>query len=283
MSEHAYVQNVTIESIDAAILDWFDRTVDAHVDDPVGKRKVPVKMASGERWVTSREKKGIRDDSGKIILPVITIRRTGIDPDVSMQSLGIETPTLQIAKRISAKTNNLQNLNNAAAPALKSPISPVVYEVTTIPFPERKVMNYEIQIQTQYQVQMNAILEKMFSLTELQNSFVAPLENDNRQPPKGENFEDRKKMDKAYVVGFFDSASSDNGNLEEFTDQERIIRYTTSIRVPAVLQLDPEGTKPAVKVERTAFGLSFGGETVHLVDDPLELELIFGNGKIREK
>lgn len=284
MSEHAFYQNITLESIDAAIYDWFDRTVDSHVETATKDRmKVPVRLASGERWATAREKKGIRDNKGKLILPIISIRRTTVDPDLTMSSLGVETATIQIAKRLSQKTSRMQNLNAAASPAQKNSLSPVVYEVTTIPFPERKVITYELQIQTQYITQMNTILEKLWSQVELQNSFVAPLENVDYQPQKGEQFEDRKPLNNHYVVGFFDSSHSDAGNLEEFTDQERIVRYNTSIRVPAVLQLDPEGEKPAVKVERTAFGLSFGSESVHIVDDPTEIELIFSNHKIKEK
>lgn len=282
--ERPFLQTVTIESIDAAIIDWFDRTVDAHVEGPTNSRvKVPVRLGSGERWATGREKKGTRDALGQLILPIISIRRTAVDPDLTMQALGTETPTIQIAKRISPKTNNLQVLNNAAIPSLRFPTSPVVYEVTTIPFPERKVMTYEIQIQAQYVTQMNAILEKIWDNTEMQNSFVAVFDNVNRVPPKGEEFENRKPLSSHYVVGFFDSTNSAGGNFDEFTDQERIVQYNTTIRVPAVLQLDPEGTKPAIKVERTSFNLQFNAESTHFVDDPYELELIFSNGKLREK
>lgn len=278
-SERVEYENVTLETVDQAIHDWLERTVDVHVDHPNGERKrVPVQYSSGERWVTSRQKKGIRDANGVLILPIISFRRTSIDPAPNMSALGAETPNLQISRRIDPKSNTLQNVSKNRGPSHKI-AKPVIYEVTTIPFPDRSILNYDINIQTQYIVQMNTILEKIFHQLDIHKSFVAPLHNNNRQPQTGVPFEDRKKMKDPYVVGFFENTVSDGGNLEEFTDQERIVRFSTSIKVPAVLQLDPEGTKPAITVERTAYKVNFGGERVKFVDDPEELDKIFGPHK----
>lgn len=275
---HADIQSITLETIDQAIHDWLSVTVDAHVEHPNGDRaKVPVIMASGERWITGRQRKGMRDSNGVLILPIISIRRTGIEPDPKRSALGIETPNLQISKLISPKTNTLQNLNVSRTPSLKAS-NPVVYEVTTIPFPDRSVMTYELMIQTQYIVQMNKILEKIFHGLDIHKSFVAPFDNHHRHPPAGEEFEKRKPMNGRYVVGFFEDTASSSDNFEEFTDQERIVKYSTTIRVPSILQLDPEGDKPAIKVERTAFKVGFGDESFYFVDDIDELEKIFGKG-----
>jgi len=276
-TEHPQITNVTLETIDLAIKDWFDKTVDAHVQHVNGDRKkVSVGWSAGERWISGREKKGIRDDNGVLILPIISIRRSSIEPSPTMSALGAESANIQIAKRVSMKTNNLRNLWMKRDAGHKLPEDPVVYEVTSIPFPDRNIISYEVQVQAQYIMQMNAILEKIFHELDIGKSFVAPLFNDGRHPKIGEEFQDRKKMEGEYVVGFFDSTLSDGGNLEEFTDQERIVRFNTSIRVPAVLQLDPEGEKPAIKVERTAFGFNFAEETVKFVDDPRDLDKIFG-------
>ncbi len=277
-NEHIDIQNVTIETVDLAIHAWFDRTVDAHVEHPNGERKkVPVTFSSGERFVTARERKGMRDKNGVIILPMISIRRSGIDPQPTMQALGSETPRLSVAKRVSGKTNSLMNLNITRQPSNRM-VEPVVYEVTSIPFPDRSIMTYEVMVQTQYITQMNAVLEKVFHVLDLQKSFVAPFENSGRHPHStaGTPFEERSPLDSGYVVGFFDANLADASNFEEFTDQERIVRYTTSISVPTTLQLDPEGSEPALKVERTAFGLDFGDERVCFVEDLEAIEKIFG-------
>ena len=56
MSDPVSYSNVTLRTIDQAVHDWFERTVDAQVERPDGKLfKVPTQMSSGERAVTSRE------------------------------------------------------------------------------------------------------------------------------------------------------------------------------------------------------------------------------------
>ena len=266
-----------------AINAWVDKTVDAHVETATEKRKkVPVIFSSGERFATSKTKKALRDDNGVIILPMMSIRRTGISPNMSMQALGTETPNMQFAKRIDQKSNLLQNLEKSL-PISKRGRAKTVYEVYTMPFPDRSVFNYELIVQTQFTTQMNSIIEKFVHELDIQKSFVAPLENDDRHPQIGVQFEDRIPLKREYVVGFFDAELSDGGNLDEFTDQERIVKWTTSITVPATLQLDPEGEKPSIQVERTSFDMRFGTEVVGFVDDPMELELIFGDGRIRER
>ena len=278
--EHAHYQSVTLETIDRAVTDWFDKTVDSHVKSPSGERKkVVVSFSAGERWIEARTKKGVRDSNGVLILPIISIRRSSVDPTPSMSALGTETATLQISKKITAKTNDLQNLYKNRDPAFRTPAQPTLYEVTTIPFPDRSIITYEVQVQAQYILQMNAILEKIFHELDIGKAFVAPFENNGRHPPIGEEFDNRPKMSQEYVVGFFDTTLNDGGNFNEFTDQERIVRFDTTIRVPAVLQLDPEGEKSSIKVERTSFLLNFGVENVTFVDSQEEADEIFGKLK----
>ena len=276
-------QPVTLETIDQAIHDWFDLVVDSHVDDTTGaRRKVPVVMASGERAVTAKEKKGIRDENGVLILPIISVRRTTIARDSKMSALGVETPNIQISRLLSPKTNLIQDLNQGdnltgldpKPQSQRVPRNAAVYEVTTIPFPDRSILTYEVQVQAQYQVQMNSILEKIFSLFDLQHSFVAPFDYVKKQPLNGTPFEERPAIQSPYCVGFFQGEVGDSGNFEDFTDQERIVRYTAQVTVPANLNLDPEGEKPAIHVERTAYTVEFVPEVCTTVDAE-ELEEIF--------
>lgn len=267
---------ITIDVIDRAIRDWFDLTAAPHVMSPKNERKkVPVVMSSGERWITSRGLAGIRDKNGVLILPVISVRRTGVEQTNDQSALGTETENIQISKQIAGpKTNNLQNIYPLRQPVYRGPENPVVYEVTTIPWPHRIQAYYELMVQTQYTSQMNMILEKIFNSTDILNSFVAPFDNKNRHSPLGDKFAERDGLD-GYCVGYMESTYDDRGNFEEFTDQERIIKYSTSFRVPAVLQLDPEGEKPTLRVERTSFHLNLGPEQVTYVETEEEMDAIF--------
>jgi hypothetical protein len=277
--EKVEIPNFSIETIDQAITDWFSKTVDAHVECPgFDRKKVPVIFAAGERWTSRSIKSGFRDTNGVLILPIISIHRNGIEQDTSMSALGVETPNMQISKLISPKTNLLMNSISSRNQQLQKMHSSAVYEVTTLPFPDISILVYEIVIQTQYIVQMNNIIEKIAFELDMQKSFVMPIDNDGRHAPTGEQFEDRKKIVGGYFVGLIESANHES-NFQEFTDQERIVRYTMSVRVPAYTHTQPEGEKTVAKVERTSFSLNFKSEESHFVDDFMELELIFSSKK----
>ena len=283
MAEHVPYSNITLESIDTAVLSWVDKILDAHVEDQNGSRKkVPVIFATGERWLASRGKKGLRDENGVLILPMISIRRTGIDMNQSLNAgiLGTEEGNFTIARRLSDKTRKHRNAQAIRNASNLSPIDNApIYEITTIPFPSTGVISYELTIQTQFVTHMNEIIEKLYHQMDYGSSFVAHIDDNtgkNLIPQSGVPFKDRSsKTDPPYIVGFFDSGMSSGDNFEEFTDQERIVKFTTTFTVPATLQLNPEGTKPSVQKELTSFGLRFGEDQARFVDDPYELELIF--------
>lgn len=285
-----FYKRIGIGDVDRAIRDWFDRVVDAHVVGPNEQRlKVPVVVMAGERWLTGKERRGIRDEHGRLVLPLIGIRRTSIDPVNGLAALGTNVPRLQVSRKLSSKTNELRNLIEDRPLGARRLSETDVYEVTTIPFPFSGIAMYELVIQSQFHLQMNAILEKIFSQLEYYEvpCFVATIRDTRAQalpndrttefvPAEDSPYDDRKPLDDYYVVGYFEPGMNESGNLDEFTDQERIVKYTTSFRVPIYLHLDPEGKMSAIRVERTAFKLGFRDEHVVFVEDPDELDAIFG-------
>lgn len=290
-----FARTVRIEDIDRGVKQWFDRVADVHVMTPQGdRRKVTVKFASGERWVAAADRQGIRDRDGRLILPVIQIRRVGIDSTTSMSALGVNTPSLQVARLVSEKTSDLANLDTLRPISQRRLQGSAVYDVYTIPFPSSNVIPYRVRIQCQYQTQMNEVIEKLLDNLNFHGvpSFVVSLADDTRdtairtglgsteataldQSP----FELRPGLSDYYVVGYLEGSLGDEGNMDEFTDQERILQLQFSFRVPATLMLDPEGRRPAVQRERTAFGITMGAEEVHVVDDPAVADRIFGRQK----
>jgi len=275
--------NVYIETIDRSIRDWFDKTVNVRVKVSDGSMfKVPVQFSQGERWAAGRTKQGFRDSNGVLILPIIALRRVGIRNDPTKMALGVQTENIQIAKLVDPKTNEIKNAENLKPNQLARKY-PAIYDVYTIPYPNRLQGNYQLVIQTQYITQMNEILQKIWRSLDIQKSFVAPFENDGRHTPRSDQFggpyREAAPLSKPYVVGFMEEDMADGGNLEEFTDQERIIKYTTSINVPFALQTSPEGEVPAVQVTRTAYKVVLKDENFHFVNDPDELDRIFGKLK----
>jgi len=276
-------ENVYIETIDRAIRDWLDKTVNVRVQVADGSLfKVPVQFSQGERWSAGRTKQAFRDENGVLILPIIAVRRTGIKNDPTKMALGVQTENIQIAKLIDPKTNEIKNAEGLKPGPLARKY-PAIYDVYTIPYPDRLIGNYQLVIQAQYITQMNEILQKIWRSLDIQKTFVAPFENDGRHTPRSDQFggpyREAAPLNKPYVVGFMEEDMADGGNLEEFTDTERIIKYTTNITVPFALQTSPEGEVPAVQVTRTAYKAVFKDENFHFVDDPDEMDKIFGKLK----
>jgi hypothetical protein len=267
----------TLREVDLAIKDWFDKTVNARVEFPDGQlKKVPVIFSQGERWSVGRTRQAFRDENGVLILPVISVRRVSLTPDPSMSTLGVQTENFQIARRVNMKTNVLRDLETNKPNEQRLGYNPVVYDVYTMPYPDRFIGSYELVLQTQYIGQMNDLLQKIWRMMDVQSSFVAPLHNDGRHPPVVNGHTDAKPLDFPYVVGFLDVTANDSGNFEDFTDTERIIKYTTQIKVPMVLVTEPDGESATVSVHRTAYKVVIPEENVRFVDDPRELDKIFG-------
>lgn len=283
-------RTIRTEDIDRGVKRWFNKVVSPQVEFADGSRKVPVKFSAGERWVTSADRQGTRDRNGQLILPVIHLSRDGFDPNTQETALGSNVPRLQVARLVSPKTADLANLDQRRPISQRRLRDAAVYEIVTVPFPVTGQMNYQVSIQSSTIQHMNVIQEKILSELEFFDvpSFVISLgAQDDRPVPDGDGstelvphdastYESRPPLDDYYVVGYLDGDWSDQGNLDEFTDQERIVEMKFSFRVPVALMLDPAGKRPAVQVERTAFKVRMGDEEVHFVDDPADLDKIFG-------
>jgi hypothetical protein len=241
-----------------------------------------VNFSQGERWSAGRSKQAFRDTIGVLILPIVAVRRVGIRNDPTKMALGVQTESIQISMLVDPKTNEIKNAEHLKPDALARKY-PAIYDVYTIPFPDRLQGNYQLVIQTQYISQMNEVLQKIWRSLDIQRSFVAPFENDGRHTPRSDQFggpyREATPLNKPYVVGFMEEDMTDSGNLEEFTDTERIIKYSTNINVPFALQTSPEGEVPAVQITRTAYKAVFKDENFHFVDDPAEMDKIFGKLK----
>lgn len=229
------VKPVTIETVDGAVFDFFDKKLDIKVDSPSGRKKVNTIFTGGERWAMVRQN-GFRDKDGTLILPVVSVRRRDIIRNSTLGGMTSGQKSITVSKRVHPKTSNIQNLVNDRRsrglfhnPKKKEPI----FEVLTIPFPDFCDVEYKITIWAQHNTQMNEILENIvynFVNAGRVDSFVMPVEYDGKEP-KGDSY---------YFVGFVRGVFGKQSNDEEFTGNERIIKYSFDIKVPAYFILDPK-------------------------------------------
>jgi hypothetical protein len=246
------------------VYDYFDKRLAPTIDVESGRSKVAIIFATGERWKLVRDNKGIRDENGTLILPLITIRRTNIDRTRGFGGLAQEVPSITVNNIIHEKTGFIQNLVKARRGlGFVSPEKPVVREYLTIPFPDFSILYYEISIWTQYQTQMNEILEKIFYNYDHSDSFVMPVEYDGN----------KRKGNSYYFVGFREGNVVPQTNVEEFTNKERILKYSYSIKTPVYLMLDP-------KDETLSYGKNMGenksddgSKVVHKTQNSIDIKL----------
>ena len=225
---------VGLRDVDKSVYDYFNERLNLTVEGPEGRKKVSAILASGERWANIRDTRGIRDENKTLILPLVTIQRLDVDRTLGFHALGAETPNIVISKKVHPKTNFIQNnleQRNKLFPVERK--NKIVYEILSIPFPDISIVYYQILFWAQQMQQMNEMLEKVFYMYDYMDSWVMPINYDKNEPSiTGKH---------GYFIGFRETPTlSSQNNFEEFTDDERIIRYQYNIKVPAWFVLDPK-------------------------------------------
>lgn len=316
-----------IADVDEALFNLFDRDhpTFATINDEEGhktfKHKVPVVFATGERFALKQRENPIRDKEGALILPIISIRRTGIDQSYEGGGYGLAQTTgdLVIKKKLSSKDPAWQNLINkqglreqdnvasvsnllnqslitgnqpgtlatrrdkfaSREKSLRGNLGSNIFEIITMPFPTFYKLMYEIVIWTSYTQHMNEIVQKIMSGGEFKKNY-------------------RIDTDKGYwFVAYFDDDIASQDNLEEFTDEARVHKTMFTVSVPAWLIASKDGGdmvpfRRYLSAPQMSFGFVDGiyedpfktpapsGDTNDFVLDEVERLDITGN-EIRER
>jgi len=247
-----------IEDVDRALFQTFDSEIGFQVsrttDGVRSLAKIPVFLGVGEKWALNKKRKGIRDKSGTLILPLISIVRTSIDQKVEQDQLGRginqAVGDLVVKRRISSVDREYQNLvnknlipnqDNLPTGSLGSPVSSgrevgldrwnsdvlkgnllandpnrAVWEIITIPTPQFYTSNYEVTFWAQYTEQMNEMIERLMA------SMLPQLPALKLTTPKGYWFV-------AYLNGDFKSTA----NIDDLNENERVMKYVFTLSVRA--------------------------------------------------
>lgn len=115
-----------IEDVDEALFRFLDKKIGFVVATENKTTKVPVIYAVGERFAMVKRRIPIRDKSGTLILPLVSIRRTGISQTDDVRGALRNTGDLIIKRRLSPSDRKyqqvinkgrLRNQDNVASPA----------------------------------------------------------------------------------------------------------------------------------------------------------------------
>jgi len=106
-----------IEDVDVALFTLFDKEIAPSVGgkDTQEVKKVPIVFAAGEKWALLKRGRPLRDKNNTLILPLITIMRTGITQgpeDITDRGINQQTGEIVIKRRLDNSDRDYQNLIN---------------------------------------------------------------------------------------------------------------------------------------------------------------------------
>lgn len=252
----------TIETIDQSVLN-FVKGLSLSTNTNKGFKPVPVIWGTAERAYQVKKNKDIRDGQGLLVLPIISIKRTGFTK--SSTSPGVfqgNVPESDDGKGGSLNVSRVlyqqKTLEFANADALKlygqknfpSQNPKVVYKTVSVPMPVNVEVMYEITLRTEYQQQMNDLMTPFATKPGTVN-FVRLVEKDHR------------------YEGFIQESYTSNDNLADFSGDER--RFETKITLKVIGYIVGEGKnreKPHYSIRENAVEVKIPRERITLGEIP---------------
>ena len=226
-----------LETIDGAMMRFIDEELNLYTTTNVGFKKTPVLWVSAERAYQLKHNKDLRDTEQTLILPLITVNRASVTKNPERKGsiyanlYPVADPkggTITIARELNQKkTAEFQNAfaarkygpdKNVASKMANTnkrnmSIQRAVYETITIPIPTWVLVNYEITLRTEYQQQINELVQPFITIP------------GNSRMPKRINFENH------YYELFIQGDIANGSNMTDMGMTERNFEHTINIEV----------------------------------------------------
>jgi len=222
-----FTKGVKLLDIDTTIANYMVDTVIPDVEEHGELVKVPLLYGNAERWTSARKDGYLRDQRGRIQIPLVMFKRNSIERDSTLSQFK-DLNTLPAYKKYSAKNRyeRFSVMSNAGP----------VYEEYKVSVPDYVTVSYEVMIWTSFTEHMNKIVESFQYATD-------------RYWGKEDNFKFRTRID-----------SFDN-QQEVGAGSERVIRTTFTMAVNAYLLPEMYDESPTVRKSFTPKRVVFGVET----------------------
>lgn len=153
------VQNFSVNllDIDSTILNYMNQRLDISVMDNGTLVKVPVLYASPERWKSVKQDGYLRDNQGKILLPAILIKRTGVENNKDLMTLN-----RYLSHNVVVKYDEKNKYDKFSTMMSKTPFKKrLPTQIFNVTLPDHVLVTYECILWTDYVDQNNKILEKI--------------------------------------------------------------------------------------------------------------------------
>jgi len=228
-NEEFVIKPSTIETVDTGFYEHVDDAFNIHTISNGGFIKVPVLWVGAERAFQAKSNQSIRDSSGKLILPLITIERTSMVKDPSFKGpiqadlrpdnamgRGYYGGSFKVVSKINQEKTNavqaagvFQSNKQFSYPKTSRKI---VYDEYLVPIPTYVSITYTLTLRSEYQQQMNQMLTPFITRTGQLNHFVFVKDN--------HKFE-----------GFIQQDFAQNNNLSNMGEDERTFNTKVEIKV----------------------------------------------------
>ena len=222
-----YQKGVSLIDVDTTIADYMRDHLIPSLQENGKTVPVPLIYGNAERWDGARKQGYLRDQRGKIQIPLIMFKRNTIDRDSALQHFR-EIVTMPAYKKYSA-------INRYDQFTMMTNTRPVV-ETYQVAVPAYVTVTYEVMIWTSFTEHMNKIVEAFQYATDRYWGTV-------------DGYKFRTRID-----------SFDN-QQEVGQGSERIIRTTFTMVVNAYLLPETFDNNPVVKMEYGYKKVRFGIET----------------------
>lgn len=270
-----HVPSCTIEDVDRALFNLFNTEIPLFYMFEGASKRPPVIFATGERFAILRRKKPLRDKAGALILPLISIMRTELTqkpergmgpgqggPHVIKKKLSKDDPRYQrlLNKRgiknqpgadhtkhklgldgegtepgeIASRRIDSNPTEDTRSGLWTKPLvdGANMFEIITMPPVKFYEVKYEITLWAQYTQQMNDMLSAIMTTYHDQRARSYRIESE-----KG-----------YWFVSYFDATISPSDNYEDFSDDERLVKYSFNVSVPGYLIMpDYPGSSNALR------------------------------------
>ena len=254
--EDFVIPSCGLEDLDYAVFSLFNEQIPLYYSLQGEQTKVPVIFATGERFAVLRRNKPLTDRSGALILPLISITRSGLE-NIPQKGMSNNQMIPEVfARRISNRNGEWRQLNNfegfqhikhaakenKTSYNLGNDLQNNIYETIEIPPVRYFGATYEISIWSSFTQQMNDIITTIMSAYTLN---------------PGQQF--RIESKKGYwFPAFIESSFSQDTSYSDFTDAERYIKYNMTLTTTGyILAPNIYNGKVALKSLVSAPSISF--------------------------
>tara|TARA_Y100001937_G_scaffold31042_1_gene44526 strand:- start:858 stop:1997 length:1140 start_codon:yes stop_codon:yes gene_type:complete len=218
---------ITLFDIDFAMMEYMTDVVIPDVEENGAKVKVPLIYGNPERWKAATKDGYLRDQRGKIQIPLVMYKRNSIARDDSLAN----TMNRNVSYSTLTKYNKKQKYDKFS---LMNEVNPNV-EAYNITMPDYVTVSYEVMIWTNFTEHMNKIVEQFQYATD-------------------EYWGDKNKYKFRVRIDSFDNQT------EVGQGTERIVRTTFTMAVNAYLLPEQFNNKPTTIKEYTPKRVVFGYE-----------------------